>query len=159
MSNPKWPHLGASPDGIVLCSCCGKGALEIKCPYCHHEEEVEAVERDPQSCLTSLPDGSAALERQHAHYCQVQMQTFVCDVEYCDFGLFTFPSESNSSIHIERILPDKELWPECVELSTRFLRICILPELVSRPPVLKGNRSADQSSSGTVCSSQNQDNR
>ena len=27
--NPKWPFIGASPDGVVSCQCCGKGALEI----------------------------------------------------------------------------------------------------------------------------------
>ena len=26
-------HLGASPDGLTSCSCCGKGIVEIKCPY------------------------------------------------------------------------------------------------------------------------------
>ena len=25
--------LGASPDAVVSCSCCGTGVLEIKCPY------------------------------------------------------------------------------------------------------------------------------
>lgn len=30
--NPKYPHLGGSPDGLVSCSCCGEGLLEIKCP-------------------------------------------------------------------------------------------------------------------------------
>ena len=25
------PYMGASPDGIVSCSCCGKGVLEVKC--------------------------------------------------------------------------------------------------------------------------------
>ncbi|XP_048258168.1 uncharacterized protein LOC125383619 [Haliotis rufescens] len=30
----EYPHLGATPDGIVDCSCCGRGCLEIKCPYC-----------------------------------------------------------------------------------------------------------------------------
>ena len=25
--------LGASPDAVVSCSCCGKGVLESKCPY------------------------------------------------------------------------------------------------------------------------------
>ena len=29
--NVKYPHLGASPDGIILCYCHGKGLLEIKC--------------------------------------------------------------------------------------------------------------------------------
>ena len=31
--NPKWPMLGASPDGFVFCNCCGKGVCDIKCPY------------------------------------------------------------------------------------------------------------------------------
>ena len=31
--NPKYPHLGASPDGLTTCTCCGDGLLEIKCPY------------------------------------------------------------------------------------------------------------------------------
>lgn len=29
----KFPHLGASPDGIISCDCCGVGVIEIKCPY------------------------------------------------------------------------------------------------------------------------------
>ena len=31
--NPQYSHLGASPDGITECNCCGKGVLEVKCPY------------------------------------------------------------------------------------------------------------------------------
>ena len=30
----QFPHIGASPDAIVQCDCCGKGYIEIKCPYC-----------------------------------------------------------------------------------------------------------------------------
>ena len=36
--NSKWPHLGASPDGLVTCYCCNK---EIKCPYCHKDDITE----------------------------------------------------------------------------------------------------------------------
>lgn len=31
--HPAFPHIGASPDGIVQCSCCGVGTIEVKCPY------------------------------------------------------------------------------------------------------------------------------
>ena len=31
--NPKYPYLGATPDGWVGCDCCGIGIVEIKCPY------------------------------------------------------------------------------------------------------------------------------
>ena len=66
--NPGWPHLGASPDGIVHCLCCGKGVLEIKCSYYHNNEETNSVVDDPKSCLIRLPDGSATLVKSHV-YC------------------------------------------------------------------------------------------
>ena len=31
--DPKMPFLGASPDGLVSCKCCGKGVIETKCPF------------------------------------------------------------------------------------------------------------------------------
>nr|XP_054755271.1 uncharacterized protein LOC129261235 [Lytechinus pictus] len=39
--NPKYPHLGASPDGVVSCDCCGTGVVEVKCPFCAKEKTVE----------------------------------------------------------------------------------------------------------------------
>ncbi|PFX12061.1 hypothetical protein AWC38_SpisGene24040 [Stylophora pistillata] len=30
--SPQYPHLGASPDSMSLCTCCGQGVLEVKCP-------------------------------------------------------------------------------------------------------------------------------
>ena len=32
--NPKWPFMGATPDGITQCNCCGLGAVEIKVMFC-----------------------------------------------------------------------------------------------------------------------------
>ena len=29
----EYPMFGASPDGLVQCTCCGEGLVEIKCPY------------------------------------------------------------------------------------------------------------------------------
>ena len=40
--NPQWPFIGASPDGAVECKCCGKGVLEIKCPYSHRQDSVDS---------------------------------------------------------------------------------------------------------------------
>ena len=31
------PYVGTSPDGLVNCDCCGKGVLEVKCPFCCRE--------------------------------------------------------------------------------------------------------------------------
>ena len=78
--------MGASPDGIISCTCCGKGTLEIKCPYCHRGESVtDAAYEDHKFCLQLNSDGSLHLDHTHAYYYQVQTQLFVSDVEYCDF--------------------------------------------------------------------------
>ena len=39
--NPDFPYLGASPDGIVNCSCCGVGCLEIKCSSRYRDNLIE----------------------------------------------------------------------------------------------------------------------
>ena len=31
--NTQFPFMGASPDGVLGCSCCDNGVLEIKCPF------------------------------------------------------------------------------------------------------------------------------
>ena len=68
--NPAYPHLGASPDGIVSCDCCGEGVVEIKCPYnereCSLQNGVENVDFLEQSA-----DG-LHLKETHVYYYQVQ---------------------------------------------------------------------------------------
>ena len=49
--NPLWPFIGASPDGVLSCTCCGRGTLEIKCPYCHREEDIAVASEDSKFCL------------------------------------------------------------------------------------------------------------
>lgn len=43
--NPSYPHLGASPDGLIRCACCGDGIIEIKCPYSIQDTTPEALRR------------------------------------------------------------------------------------------------------------------
>jgi len=53
--NPEWPFIGASPDAVINCSCCGRGILEIKCPYCHRDSPVvTAAGEDPKFCLKEV---------------------------------------------------------------------------------------------------------
>jgi len=114
--NPEWPHLGASPDGIVQYTCCGKGVLEIKikCPCCKHDQHIEVT---AASCLTKAADGSLQLDRSHAYYYQVHTQIFICNVEYCDFCVCTFP-ETGPSLYTERIYPDSDFWHTCIDKAT-----------------------------------------
>lgn len=40
-------YTGALPDGFVQCDCCGKGCIEIKCPFLHAKNtSFEAVCHD-----------------------------------------------------------------------------------------------------------------
>jgi putative phage-type endonuclease len=58
VTNPKYPILGVSPDGVTL-----KKLLEIKCPF------------------SRIINGKIKTEYYH----QVQMQLLVCDYDECDF--------------------------------------------------------------------------
>lgn len=115
--NPDWPHLGASPDGIVKCKCCGQGVLEVKCPFCGNDEDVEVTASSSKSCLVRNPDGCLHLDQTHTYYYQVQTQIFICNVDYCDFCVCTFPDQ-HPTMHIERIFKDTELWKSCTEKTT-----------------------------------------
>jgi len=42
----EYPCIGASPDGIVTCECCGKGVLEIQCPYKFKEVALQDAFKD-----------------------------------------------------------------------------------------------------------------
>ena len=123
--NQEWPYLGASPDGIANCECCGTGVVEVKCPYCNrHENTLENL-----SCLLQNEDG-LELDRTHAYYYQVQTQIFIAKVDYCDFCVCTFPTDNEPCLHIERILPDFEFWSSCLDASSDFFKQCLLPEIL-----------------------------
>ena len=64
----QWPFVGASLDGVVNCKCCGRGVLEIKCPYCHRENDLRAAAaQDSQFCLKEL-HRELHLDHNHAYY-------------------------------------------------------------------------------------------
>lgn len=48
--NPKYPYLGASIDGLVICEDCGTGLIEVKCPYGSGRSEVPWRHMLPVEC-------------------------------------------------------------------------------------------------------------
>ena len=83
------PFIGASPDGLVDCLCCGKGTLEIKCPYSCRDQAFEEASKDKSFCLQSNDSGDLLLTNDYAYYYQVQMQMEVCQAKYCDFVMWS----------------------------------------------------------------------
>ena len=104
--NQNWPFLGASPDGLVFCDCCGKGLCEIKCPYKYKDAMLVAAAVESSFCLKYDDNGvDLCLDTVHAYYYQVQCQLFVTGVEYCNFVVWTTKDL--------RVLPDNEFGTEC----------------------------------------------
>ena len=60
--------LGASPDLLVECSCCGKGILEVKCSLCIANDIPTDLNLD---YLVKIND-EVTLKRKHFYYTQVQ---------------------------------------------------------------------------------------
>ena len=68
--DPSYPHLGASPDGLISCDCCGKGLIEVKCPYKYRDVDPCTV-TDSSFYLKISDNVSLQLHRNHAYYYQL----------------------------------------------------------------------------------------
>ncbi len=119
---PSEPHLGSSPDSIVRCTCCGKGLVEIKCPY-KYRDGLQGSAEDRQFCL----DKSFNLKNSHPYYYQTQLHMFVSDVSYCDFLLWT----RNEAI-VQCILKNAEFLLENLSKAQHAFISTVLPEILTR---------------------------
>ena len=123
----EFPFIGASPDGLVSCSCCGKGSVEIKCPFNHRDNYIfEAVEQDKNFYLTKTGN-EIKLSKTHQYYYQIQTQLHVSKSNFCDFFVWT-----RKDYHIERIFPDEDLWSKVVSKCSYFFNMALMPELIGK---------------------------
>ena len=88
---------------------------------------------------------------------------FVCNVNYCDFCVCTFPlEEEESSPHIERITRDDEFRKDCLIKAKTFFTTCLLPELLgnwyTRPVVKSSNSDQNTTTSQSNENAANQSN-
>lgn len=97
--HPEKQYLGASPDGIITCDCCGTRLLEIKCP----SRELSELE---------YLDQTRVLKNKHLYYGQVQGQIMVTGIKDCYFYIFT---DTNS--HLQLITRDTVF---CAKMSSNL---------------------------------------
>ena len=141
--NPNFPHLGATPDGIIKCDCCGEGLIEIKCPYKHRDKHPHHVD-DTHFYLKKEEDGRMSLCHNHDYFYQIQGQLAVCEKEYCDFICWT-----PEGIHVERILPDTTHFAETkCALDAFFLQVILPLLLTGKWTQMNINTQASQKTSG-----------
>ncbi len=125
--NPSFPYIGASPDAIMLCDCCGKRAVEIKCPFCKKNEDLIVASEDKKFYLKKDSNGDLKLDHNHAYYFQVQTQLGVCSLDSAYFVVWT-----EEDLHQEEITFDEKFWAEITQKSDHVFVSAILPELVGR---------------------------
>lgn len=75
--------MGATPDMLVECDCCGKGLLEVKCPWTVKDGHLADLLCKSDSCLIECND-DLKLKTTHRYYYQIQLQQVVWQREYCD---------------------------------------------------------------------------
>ena len=107
-----YPHMGASPDGSVNCDRCGRGVLEIKCPFSCKDRSFLGVTAESKFFLKD----DLILKQDHSHYFQIQLQLRVCDTSYGDFIVWR-----QDEMVMEHILVDNKFLDASLEKATHFL--------------------------------------
>ena len=120
--------LGASPDLLVSCSCCGKGMLEVKCPL------IPECTKCPGFCICNLPEyivnvnGVFNVKKNHKYYVQVQGQLAVTKRLWCDLYIYTCNGALESRIVFNQSEYNKSLLPNL----NFFFEKYIVPELLHK---------------------------
>ena len=81
------PYIGASPDTLVLCSCCQKACVEIKCPYSIRNQSVVGAWNE--TSFLEKRDGKIQLKQNHKYYTQIIGQLAMTDCKQCYFVVWT----------------------------------------------------------------------
>ena len=115
----KYPFLSASPDQIICCKCCGKGLVEIKCPYsiCDVAPSLEN--------LKQIDKNTSQLKKNHDHYFQIQGQLGISKSSHCWYFVYT-----EHGHYIEKILFDEHFFLKMVETLNSFWLIYMAKELL-----------------------------
>ena len=138
--NPEFPHLGATPDGIISCDCCGDGIIEIKCPYKYRQCDPNTVVDKDFYIKENEEDPTArALSQDHDYFIQVQGQLVLCEKEYCDFICWT-----PFGMHTERIERQQSLFDKVRKKLDDFFRLVLLPRILRGELIdLSGGQTKD----------------
>lgn len=129
--NNKFPHLGASPDGIISCDCCGVGVVEIKCPYsARNDANLSAYIEKKTSPLQTVQIGgneSATICYSHEYYYQLQMQMQLTETFFGD--LVVWHTEELVIIRVQR---DDDFWAREYPKTLSFFYEILMPELLGK---------------------------
>lgn len=122
------PFIGASPDMLTSCTCCGECLVEIKCPII-------------PPCNTCLPElckckgmslsylvdagGKQSLKHKHPYYGQIQGQLAIMCRPHCDFLVYT-----PYATFQERIAFDADIWGRMLPNLEYFFKTYMIPHIL-----------------------------
>ena len=114
------PHLGASPDGFLVCRCpgCPVRVLEVKCPYSIRNDSPTVAE-----CF----DAEGNIKKSHKYYAQVQGQLLITGLEEAVFCVYT-----NMGMHMVVICRDDEFNARMLSVLDKYYKDEVLPALLAR---------------------------
>lgn len=127
--NPKFPGIGASPDGLVTDGPNNThGLLEIKCPkILEHLGPTDLHLLTPRQrssfCCALLNPKSMKLKRNHQYYFQIQTQMAITERKWCDFVIWT-----SKAYHVERIKYDANFIEPLLKHISNFHQNVLAPE-------------------------------
>ena len=124
----KYPFLGATPDRILNCECCGTMPLEVKNPFKGRSLPITEYSLLKTGCLVKHGN-DISLKKTHSYYYQVQCQMLVTGSTVAYFCLCTSHAKG---LHIERINLDKNLVPEIITKSRVYFTNVIVKSLYLR---------------------------
>lgn len=125
--NPSLPYFIGSPDGIISCSCHGKGCLIVKClKILETGGSFDALTAKPNNILNKM--GSVyVVERTHEVFYQIQLQINLVGSNYCDLAFW-----SPKDLLIIRCESDDAFWEQSMRTASTFHERVIMPEILGK---------------------------
>jgi hypothetical protein len=122
--------IGASPDAIVSCDCCGPHLVEVKCPS--SIADGDPYEDWAKTSFMCSSGDDISLKRTHPYYTQVQGQMGVCQFQRCAFVVWTA-----TDVLAEVIDFDATYWSGVKERLCLFFDRFLGPRLLGMEPVVR----------------------
>ena len=117
--NPKWPWLGASPDGIVGGEIVK--AVEVKCSYSKRDLTITDASCDKQFFLHII-DSKPTLKKRHVYYIQCQGIMAITEIDSIDFIVYTSKDIHVENIAFERFKWESEFLPKLTKFYFDFMK-------------------------------------
>ena len=101
--DPRFPFLGASPDGIIKNE---NAVVEIKCPYSGRQQMIKPGKHFPFLEVKEGEPDKYQLKRSHHHYYQVTAEMMLARRSTCYYVVYTLAPD----IFVEEIKLDEEFF-------------------------------------------------